>query len=490
MHTLIIVENLKNWPLDLQGVEIVTARAYLTDPYYNSLRRTKVFNLCKSYRYQSSGYYVSLLGEARGHKPLPRLVTIQDMKSQTMVRFVSDDLDALIQKSLAPIQSEKFVLSIYFGKNLAKRYDRLSAQLFKMFHAPLLRAQFVYQKKWVLQSINPIAGSDIPDSHRPFAIQVAQEFFAKQRQRIAKKANTRFDLAILHNPEASEAPSTPKTLKKFIKIAATMHLGAELITKEDYGRLAEFDALFIRETTNVNHHTYRFARRAAAEGLAVIDDPESILKCTNKVFLAELLEHHKVPTPKTMIIHKDNLRQVEQELGLPCILKKPDSSFSQGVEKASNADELMAKAKRLLNDSELIIGQQFLPTSFDWRVGVLDKKPLFVCRYYMAKNHWQIIRHKDNGGKKDEGNFDTIPIVEAPAKVIRTALKAANLIGDGLYGVDLKQVGNKVYVIEVNDNPNVDAGIEDRCTQDIYHTILQWFLTRIERRAQRLNEKP
>ena len=61
---------------------------------------------------------------------------------------------------------------------------------------------------------------------------------------------------------------------------------------------AEFDALFIRETTLVNHHTYRFARRAASEGLVVIDDPESILKCTNKVFLAELLSRHKMPMPQ------------------------------------------------------------------------------------------------------------------------------------------------------------------------------------------------
>jgi len=489
MNTLIIVEVLKNWPLDLPGVEIVSARDYLSTPAYSNMRRAKVFNLCKSYRYQSAGYYVSLLAEARGHKPLPQLVTIQDMKSQTMVRFVSDDLDALIQKSLAPIQSEKFVLSIYFGKNLAKRYDRLSAQLFKMFQAPLLRAQFVYQKKWVLQSINPIAGSDIPDSHRPFVITVATEYFNRQRQRVAKKQPTRFDLAILHNPEEMESPSNERALKKFIKAGAKLQLGVELITREDYGRLAEFDGLFIRETTSVNHHTYRFARRAAAEGLVVIDDPESILKCTNKVFLAELLEHHKVPIPKTMIIHKDNLGEVEQQLGLPCILKRPDSSFSQGVEKARDHDELLEKGKRLLNDSELIIGQQFLPTPFDWRIGVLDKKPIYACRYYMAKDHWQIIqRTKD--GKKKEGNFDTVPLAEVPEKVLQTALKGANLIGDGLYGVDLKQVGNKVVVIEVNDNPNIDAGIEDHYLKDdLYRIIMQSFLTRIERRAEPLANK-
>jgi glutathione synthase/RimK-type ligase-like ATP-grasp enzyme len=28
----------------------------------------------------------------------------------------------------------------------------------------------------------------------------------------------------------------------------------------------------------------------------------------------------------------------------------------------------------------------------------------------------------------------------------------------GLYGVDLKQVNGKIYVVEVNDNPSTDAG--------------------------------
>ncbi len=76
-----------------------------------------------------------------------------------------------------------------------------------------------------------------------------------------------------------------------------------LITKDEYGRIAEFDALFIRETTAVNHHTYRFSRRALAEGLVVIDDPESIIRCTNKVYLAELFARNRIPHPRTVVVH-------------------------------------------------------------------------------------------------------------------------------------------------------------------------------------------
>lgn len=89
MDILIVVDTPRDWPLAIPGVQRVTARAYLTDPLYGADRSFRVFNLCRSYRYQSLGYYVSLLAEARGHKPLPRVGTIEDLQSQTLVRHLT-----------------------------------------------------------------------------------------------------------------------------------------------------------------------------------------------------------------------------------------------------------------------------------------------------------------------------------------------------------------------------------------------------------------
>lgn len=108
MSTLIVVNNVSEWPFHIPGVEVVDAWSYLTRPEFGTRRGLKLFNLCRSYRYQTAGYYVTLLAQARGHRPCPNITTIQDMKSQTMVRFVSDDLDELIQQTLAPIHSEEF----------------------------------------------------------------------------------------------------------------------------------------------------------------------------------------------------------------------------------------------------------------------------------------------------------------------------------------------------------------------------------------------
>ena len=83
----------------------------------------------------------------------------------------------------------------------------------------------------------------------------------------------------------------------------------------------------------------------------------------------------------------------------------------------------------------------------------------------MAKKHWQIVRHSADG-RAEEGGFRTLAVEDAPAAVVEAAVRAARPIGRGLYGVDLKQNDRGVFVIEVNDNPNLDAGVEDAVLKD------------------------
>ncbi|MBY0575910.1 MAG: RimK family protein [Gallionellaceae bacterium] len=487
MSNLIVVNNPRDWPIDIPGVTVVPARAYLTDPAFGGDRMSRVFNLCKSYRYQTLGYYVSLLAEARGHKPLPRANTIEDLKSQNMVRLLTEELDTLIQKSLAPIKSDTFELSICFGHSMASRHGQLGRQLFNLLHAPLLRADFERRDHhWRIRSVRPIAASEIPPQQQEFAIRATTEYFLGRKPRTRKLA-ARYNLAILYDPANPEPASNAKALQKFEKAARALGLHVEFITRADYGRLAEFDALFIRDTTFANHYTFRFSRRAAAEGLVVIDDPDSILKCNNKVYLAEILARHRIPAPRTLLVHRDNVKQIIPALGLPCVLKQPDSSFSLGVVKVETAEELSARVNGLLDKSELIVAQEYLPTEFDWRVGILDRRPLFVAKYFMAPGHWQIIRHDDTKHEFVEGKTETLPVGEAPDRVVKTALRAANLIGDGFYGVDIKQIGKRLYVIEINDNPNIDAGNEDSVLKDaLYREVMGVFLRRIEARQRGL----
>jgi glutathione synthase/RimK-type ligase-like ATP-grasp enzyme len=150
------------------------------------------------------------------------------------------------------------------------------------------------------------------------------------------------------------------------------------------------------------------------------------------------------------------------------------------VKKVDNLVELAGLAREWLKDTDLLLAQAFMPTTFDWRVGVLGGKPLFVCQYMMAKRHWQIVKHRSDG-RPLEGAHHTISLGEAPPAVIDMGLRAAQLIGNGLYGVDIKETGQGIFVVEVNDNPNIEHGVEDQAEKDqVWVELTRWFIDRIE----------
>jgi glutathione synthase/RimK-type ligase-like ATP-grasp enzyme len=142
--------------------------------------------------------------------------------------------------------------------------------------------------------------------------------------------------ATLVDPSEELPPSSIDSLKHWARIAARMGVSVEPITRKDLPRLANFDALFIRETTSISNHTYRFARRAQQEGMPVIDDPVSMIRCTNKVYLDELMAANGIPVPPTvMLIGPEDFQRAADQLGFPMVLKVPDSSFSRGVPRSA-----------------------------------------------------------------------------------------------------------------------------------------------------------
>ncbi|HKK13538.1 MAG TPA: RimK family protein [Gammaproteobacteria bacterium] len=485
---IIVVEKLSDWPFQMPACTVVHADDYLAGEQYFKLRNVQVINLCRSYKYLSVGYYCSLLAEARGHRVIPSVRTMTDLSRKSIYSLEAGNLDETIERSLKRRHGERagagFELHIHFGRCEDEALSELARHLFETFPCPSLRVRFEHDSRWGIASIRPVSLRKIEDAQRdPFAESLSR--FLKKRWRSARSRTVLpYDLAVLHNPDDPLPPSDPRALRRFIKAGRELGVDLELIQRRDYSRLAEYDALFIRDTTQIDHYTYRFAKKAESDGMVVIDDPTSILRCTNKVYLAELLRANRVPTPRTVIAGKADLRAVERALGYPVVLKMPDGSFSRGVTRAADRGELEQVAGRLFRDSELILAQEFMYTEFDWRIGVLDNQPLYACQYFMSKKHWQIVKHGP-GGQFTEGAFKTFPVGEAPAEVVSVALNAARLIGDGLYGVDVKQTDQGVYVIEVNDNPNIDAGVEDAHLKgELYRLIIREFIRRLERRRR------
>jgi glutathione synthase/RimK-type ligase-like ATP-grasp enzyme len=464
-------------------------RIYITRPERFRGRSVRVVNLSRDCDYLGTGYYASLLAEARGHKVIPSVQTILDLGRRALYSFALPELNAILGKSLARMSeplNEPVRLLIAFGRTEDPRFRDFARAVFDRFRHPLLRLVIAAARNGSggVKSVEPLSLGDLSPAEADwFCCALATHLRIPWRAKRAQPV-PRYSVALLHDPQEPMPPSRQPALDRFARVGAQMGIEVEPVRKQDFHRLAEFDALLIRETTAITNHTYRFARRAEREGLAVIDDPSSIVRCTNKVYLAELLAAQGLPTPKTVVLDRRHLKAIGAQLGFPVVLKVPDGSFSRGVFKVADEGELQAKARALLDDSDLILAQEYLPTAFDWRVGVLNRAPLYVCQYFMPKKHWQIVKYEADG-RVEEGTFKTYEVDQAPREVVDLALRAAGLVGDGLYGVDIKQTERGPVVIEINDNPNLDVGVEDAVLKDeLYRRVLGDLVRRIETRRR------
>ena len=497
---LIVVDRAKDWAPYYPSDDVLTFDQYLqfTAP---ASARVRVINLCQSARYLSRGYYCSLLAEARGHNVVPSVTTLNDLSRKGLFSLELEELDASVLEWLeatgaalkpgedARNATHEVRIRTYFGQAEHAALKPVARALFDRFPCPILEVVFKRRNKaWQIESMKPASPADLSENEQDAFASALDRFSSIVWRKPRSRRRYRFDLAMLVNPEEQLPPSDAEALECFEKAGKKLGINVERITKRDYMRLPEYDGLFIRETTAIDHHTYRFARKAEAEGMVVIDDPVSILRCTNKVFLADLLKNNKIPTPKTLILSKDQkdaAAQVMEQLGLPAVVKIPDGAFSRGVIRAENEKELRDALKTLFKQSALVLAQEYFYTEYDWRIGVLGGRAIFACKYYMVKDHWQIYQHGADQ-KVDSGGFETLPTYEVPRNVIQAALNSTRLIGNGLYGVDIKQAGNRVAVIEVNDNPNVDADVEDRFLGgELYTLIMQEFLSRMEEKRRK-----
>lgn len=481
---LIVVDRLVDLPFEAGRYPAVRTREYILSPPPPTRRaQPKIINLSRSYSYQTMGYYASLLAEARAQKVIPSVTTILELKRRNAYAYALPDLEETLARTLrrlADPPQASFRLFITLGLCDDARFARFARQVYDWFRCPMLEVFVQQAERWRIRKIAPVYVDELGDAGRRQLATAIDSHMHEPWRSPRARVQPRFTLAVLADPREALPPSDIATLRHFERVAEPMGLGVELIGKQDLDRIPEYDALWIRETTNIDHHTFRFAVRAEQEGLPVIDDPTSIVRCTNKVYLAELMLANGVAAPRTVILSSaKEIEALEQQISYPIVLKIPDGSFSRGVAKCADRAELERMLRGMLEDSDLILAQEFMPTEFDWRVGVLDGEPLFVSQYMMAKKHWQIVRHTENG-RAVEGRFRTLAIAEAPSQVVGTAVRAARLIGRSLYGVDLKMNERGVFVIEVNDNPNMVHDVEDAAEKDeVWRRVAAWFLKRL-----------
>jgi glutathione synthase/RimK-type ligase-like ATP-grasp enzyme len=270
-----------------------------------------------------------------------------------------------------------------------------------------------------------------------------------------------------------------KALQNFKQTAEKLGHEFNFMFRDDVSVISKHDAVFIRATTDPLFTAYVVSRTASELGLRVIDDPQSIQICGNKIHQYALFKEHNVPHIPTVFINKDDfhhkrLLEIFEEFGKPVVVKAPYTSFSRYVEKVACETSFREVAKRFFRRSDVLAVQKFMPTAFDWRVGVLNREILYVCKYMIPKGRWKHGAKLRGKPTFIWGRTVSLKRENAPIALKELALKACNVVGDGLYGVDIKEANGNYVVVEVNDNPSIYAGYEDLRSKDLYGKIITY----------------
>ncbi|MCW4009748.1 MAG: RimK family alpha-L-glutamate ligase [Candidatus Bathyarchaeota archaeon] len=274
-------------------------------------------------------------------------------------------------------------------------------------------------------------------------------------------------------------PTEQAALQNFKQAAEKLGQEFQFLFREDISDIPKFDAVFIRATTDPLNAAYVVSKTAWELGLKVIDDPESITICGNKIHQYALLEKYNVPRIPTIFLNKDELHHkkikgIFEQLGKPVVLKAPYTSFSKYVEKTACESSFREVAKRFFKKSDVLAVQKFTPTAFDWRIGVLNNDILYACKYMIPKGKWKHGAKLRGKATFTWGRTVALKRETVPSRLREVALKACSVVGKGLYGVDLKEVDGDFVVVEINDNPSIYAGYEDQKDKDIYARIISY----------------
>lgn len=521
-RVLVVVQDPRD-AAGLPGEMVADADRYLEGGEGLAEAGLVVVNLCRGTRYGSRGYYVSLLADARGQQVIPSVETSEGLQepygrfralqeagvptvdaAEMRVRgrnvpghaALGDtgDGDAgprgfpvpLVRDpgsgACRPAQAHEYAEALVcMGRCDDPRFQRAALAVYREWPAPALRLQLVDEDdEWKVTQVAAVPPHELAADERATLVRaLADPERVLRRGREAPSETVRASIAVLVDPDSPFSPSSPETIDRLARVARRMNVHVHRIGLGDLRKLAEYDALFIRALTGVSEPAFPFALRAEALDMPVIDHPQSIIRCGNKVFLEELLRREGIPTPRTLIVTRNTPWAQVEALGLPLVVKLPDGSFSAAVHKVASRADFRRHSEEMFRRSPLIIAQEFLPTEFDWRVTVLGERLLFAARYHMARGHWQI--RSEVKGRERYGRVEAVPRDEVPRAVADLALRAAAPIGDGLYGVDLKETPAGPVVIEINDNPNLDVGYEDAADgNDIYEDVIRWFVDRVE----------
>ena len=332
--------------------KVITTSEYLARPRLFDMGRPKLVNLARSYAYQSKGYYASLLAEARGHRVVPTVETMLELREAKLYEHALPELEDELNRCArrADFQPEgELKLLVCFGIARDERFESFGRLLFDWFRCPALEVT-VEPGEWLsIDRIRPRNITRLANGEGDVPARVAapahQARMARSQGAHASR-NTISRCSTIRTrrcrrrrrPRSSTSRASPRSIS----------VDVEPITKPPARRACRIRrAVHPRDHLDRQPHlplrAPRLAGRHAGHRRSDLDDPLHQQGVPDGAAGpepgADAADRHARRRPAICTKAMD-------ELGLPLVVKIPDGSFSRGVHKVELAGGVQAHRRR------------------------------------------------------------------------------------------------------------------------------------------------
>ena len=160
----ILLNSLNDWKPYCETDSLMTVTDYLEHRYGERTPKL-VINLSDEYGYNSEGYYCSLLAQARGHRVLPGVETLNKLESGAGIRM-NRNLQQLCQQWIERnrITDETWQLNIYFGTCREKGLEKIARFIFDHYPCPILRVTMNNHARNQIESVQALSLRQLSES--------------------------------------------------------------------------------------------------------------------------------------------------------------------------------------------------------------------------------------------------------------------------------------------------------------------------------------
>ncbi len=237
--------------------------------------------------------------------------------------------------------------------------------------------------------------------------------------------------------------------------------------------LSHYDAVLPRIGASITYYGTAVVRQFQEMDIFCANAAHGILNSRDKLRSLQILSRHHIGIPRTTFVRdrKDVLPAIERVGGAPVIIKLIEGTQGIGVLLAESVQAAASIIELLQSQKQNVLIQKFVAESKgkDVRAFVVGDRVVAAMRRVAQGQEFRSNVHR--GGKAEA--------VTLSDEYAETAVRAAQILGLRVAGVDILEGKSGPQIMEVNSSPGLE-GIETCTGLDVAGAVIEYIAAQVD----------